>query len=111
MSVSESRTIEAITSRGIGRDIVTAPGIRDWLAETDALELRRLMRWLPESNRMHRRVHRAYWNHEYTMRLAQLDMRWIFVVSGFEALISTGTNDLSWQFRHRVAQLANEFGS
>jgi hypothetical protein len=109
MNVPEARTIEAITYQGISPDIVTAPGIRDWLTEVDALEVRRLMAWLPESNRMHTRVHRAYWNHDYTMRLAQLDMRWIFVVSGLEALISTGARDSSWQFRYLVHQLANEF--
>jgi hypothetical protein len=48
------------------------------------------------------RVHHAPRTTRYEM-----DLR----CAGIEALISTGTNDLSWQFRHRVAQLANEFGS
>jgi hypothetical protein len=110
MNVPEHRRIEVITYQGISPDIVTAPDIRDWLTEADALEVRKLMVWLPESNLMHRRTYHAYWNHEYTMRLAQLDIRWIFVVSGLEALISIGESDLKRQFKYRVFQLADKFG-
>ena len=58
---------------------------------------------------MHDRVHRAYWNHEYAMRSLYLDVRWMLVVSGLEALISSGEMDNCWQFRDRVRQLAGEF--
>jgi len=90
-------------------DVFLGNNHRDWLSLEDAEHLRRLMPWLSKDKRMHDRVQRAYWNHEYAMRSCYLDARWILVVSGLEALISIGEKNLSWQFRDRVRQLAAEF--
>ena len=88
-------------------DVTLVTNLRDWLSVEDGEGLRKLMPWL--SKKMHERVHRAYWNHEYAMRSYYLDARWPLVVSGLEALISIGEDDPSWQFRDRARQLASEF--
>ncbi len=98
--------IEAIQYRGISPDAFIGGNERDWLSVGDAENLRRLMPWSSPDQKMHNRVHRAYWNHEYAMRSFYLDIRWILVVSGLEALTSVGAEDTSWQFRDRVRQLA-----
>jgi hypothetical protein len=96
--------------KGISPDAIVSSNHRDWLSVEDAENLRRLMPWLWGDKPMHGRVHRAYWNHEYAMRSLYLDMRWILVVSGLEALLSVGEKHLGRQLRDRGRQLATEFG-
>jgi hypothetical protein len=103
--------IEAVQFRGISPDVMLSEGQRDWLSQDDGEVLRKLLPWVAGATPMHKRIHRAYWNHEYAMRSYYLDERWPLVVSGFEALISVGDTLLSAQFRERVRQLAVEFGS
>lgn len=91
-------------------DITLGRRPRDWLTIEDGGVLRKLVPWLDQNKRMHDRVHRAYWNHENVMRSYYLDIRWTLVVSGFEALLNTSEDDVTWQFRSRVGQLAQEFG-
>ena len=102
--------IQALQFRGISPDVIISRNHRDWLSVEDAEKLRALVPWLAKEKHMHRRVHRAYWNHEYAMRSYYLDARWTLVVSGLEALLSVGKGNLRWQFRDRVRQLATEFG-
>ena len=99
--------IQPIPIIGVSPDVVTGPNARDWLTESEGLEVRSLMVWM--SKYMHKRVHRAYWNHEYSLRTHELDIRWPLVVGGFEALLSTDDKDATWQFTDRVSQLASEF--
>ena len=106
----EDSAIQAIQYRGTSRDVLLSSKQRDWLSVEDAENLRKLTPWLSKDKRMHDRVHRAYWHHEYAMRSSHLDMRWVLVVSGLEALINVGNKDNKWQFRGRVRQLADEFG-
>jgi hypothetical protein len=101
--------IQAVQYRGISPDVFLSSGHRDWLSLEDAEKLRSLMPWVAKNKRMHRRIHRAYWNHEYAMRSYYLDMRWILVVSGLEALITIDEHGLAKQFRDGVQQLAREF--
>jgi len=105
----ENSVIQAIQYRGTSPDISLSGKQRDWLSIDDGETLRKLMPWLAKDKMMHKRVHRAYWNHEYAMRSYYLDARWIFVVSAFEGLLTVGDKDMSRQFRERVAQLAAEF--
>jgi hypothetical protein len=102
----QDSAIQAIQYRGMSPDVFLGDSRRDWLSLEDGEDLRRLVPWLSKDKCMHGRVHRAYWNHEYAMRSYYLDARWILVVSGLEALISTGGKDSSWQFRDRLRQLA-----
>lgn len=99
--------IFSIRFRGISPDITLVTDPRDQLSVEDGKVLRTLMPWI--SGKMHPRVHRAYWNHEYAMRSYYLDARWTSVVSGLEALMNVGDKEVSWQFRDRVRQLAEEF--
>jgi hypothetical protein len=100
----------AIQYRGISPDAILSGNHRDWLSVEDAENLRRLMPWSSKDKRMHDRVHRAYWNHEYAVRSLYLDMRWILVVCGLEALVSVGEKELRKQFCDRGGQLAGVCG-
>ena len=100
--------VEAVQFRGLSPDVIIGPRKTDWLSEDDAAALRGLMPWL--AKRMHERIHRAYWNHEYAMRTYYLDARWTFVVSGLEALINIDEKDCGWQFRDRCIRLATLLG-
>jgi hypothetical protein len=66
--VLKDSAIQAIQYRGISPDVLLNKDHRDWLSVEDAENLRRLMPWLSKNKRMHGRIHRAYWNHEYAMR-------------------------------------------
>jgi len=101
--------IVAIRFRGTSPDVILAANSRDWLSVNEGAVLRKLMPWVSNNIPMHERVHRAYWNHENAMRSYYLDIRWTLIVSGFEALINTREDEVSWQFRDRVRQLAREF--
>jgi hypothetical protein len=99
--------IRAIQYRGISPDVSLATKPRDWLSIKDGEVLRMLVPCL--SKKMHDRVHRAYWNHEYAMRSYYLDARWPLVVSGLEALVNVEEREVTRQFCDRVRQLAEEF--
>jgi hypothetical protein len=102
--------IQAIQFTGMSPDVfLDQNNLRDWLSVEDGELLRKLMRWVPSSKVMHRRIHRAYWYHEYAIRSYYLDARWPLVVSGFEALINTRNNGVRRQFCFRVGRLATEF--
>lgn len=105
---SDDPIIKAIPFMGICPDVMLAPNTRDWLSEADGAEMRRLVPWL--TNDMHKRVFRAWWNLEYLMHVAELDMRWLYVVSGLEALMNTDREASTSQFRHRVYQLGSALG-
>jgi hypothetical protein len=105
----EKSPIQAIQYKGVSPDAFLSNKHLDWLSVDDAEDLRQILPWLSKDKSMHTRIHRAYWNHEYAMRSLYLDMRWILVVSGLEALITVGEKNSSWQFRDRVRQLAGEF--
>jgi hypothetical protein len=100
--------IFSIRVRGISPDVTLVTNPRDWLSVEDGKVLRTLMPWI-SGKKMHPRIHRAYWNHEYAMRSYYLDTRWTLVVSGLEALMNVGDKEVSRQFRDRVRQLAEEF--
>ncbi len=105
----EDSAIFAIQYRGASPDVFLDSNQHDWLTVEDGETLRKLMPWAETSKLMHTRIHRAYWNHEYAMRSSYLDVRWMFVVAGLEALINVGDQQVSKQFRERVHQLASYF--
>ena len=101
--------IHAIQYRGASPDVFLDSNQHDWLTVEDGEVLRKLMPWAATGKMMHTRVFRAYWSHEYAMRSSYLDVRWMFVVAGLEALINVGEERVSKQFRERVHQLASYF--
>lgn len=105
---ADAQVIEAIQTVGIGPDVLLARGTEDWLTEEDMPEIHKLMGWL-SGDQMDERVFRAYWNHEYALHLYETDMRWPFIIGGFEALIKSSREQVTAQFVQRVAQLALHF--
>lgn len=75
--------IQAIQYRG-SPGVFLSANSRDWLSVEDGETLRKLMPWSSTAKLMHKRVHRAFWNHENAMRSAYLDIRWTLVVAGLE---------------------------
>jgi len=60
---------------------------QDWLGVSDAQRLKLLMPWITTKELMPRRIHNAYWHHEYAVRTYYVDHRWSFVCTGLEALV------------------------
>ena len=104
----EDSAVYAIQYRGASPDVFLSSNQRDWLTVEDGETLRKLMPWRAKDKLMHPRIHRAFWNHEYAMRSSYLDVRWMFVVAGLEALINIGSG-VTVQFKKRVHQLAAHF--
>jgi hypothetical protein len=104
----EDSAVYAVQYRGASLDVFLSSNQRDWLTVEDGETLRRLMPWRAKDKLMHPRIHRAFWNHEYAMRSSYLDVRWMFVVAGLEALINIGSG-VTVQFKKRVYQLAAHF--
>ena len=100
--------IEAVRFFGVSPDISLIDGSRDWLSAVDGQTLLKLVPWLAAT--MHSRIHRAYWNHETALRSYYLDVKWVFIVAAFEALMNTGENKSRMQFVERVSQLVKYFG-
>ena len=98
--------VYAIQYVGASPDITLGPNNRDWLSREDGDSLRRLMPWAAKDKVMHTRIHRAFWNHEYAMRSYYIDIRWMFVVAGLEALINVDKRNNAKQFCVRVGQIA-----
>lgn len=106
---ADARIVSPISFTGISPDVLLAPETRNWLTEANGREVKELSIWLM-AEKMHERVRRAYWNHEYALRLAELDIRWPLIVGAFEALITNDKEDsLTWQFKDRVSRLAAHF--
>ena len=104
----EDSAVYAIQYRGASPDVLLSSNQRDWLTVEDGETLRKLIPWSAKDKLMHTRIHRAFWNHEYAMRSSYLDVRWMFVVAGLEALINIGSG-VTIQFKKRVHQLAAHF--
>jgi hypothetical protein len=100
--------IEAVRFFGVSQDISLIDGRRDWLSVDDGKILLKLVPWLTVD--MYQRIRRAYWNHETALRSYYLDVKWVFIVSAFEALMNTGDNKSRMQFVERVGQLSSQFG-
>jgi hypothetical protein len=67
-----------------------------------------LMDWLVLP--MRERVRRAFWNHEYAMRLYELDVRYPMIVGAIEALTNTNVRKDTWEFVYRTRRFADQFG-
>lgn len=83
---------------------------QDWLGIPEAERLRSLMPWIITRELLPRRVHNAYWHHEYAMRTYYVDHRWSFVCTALEALVHSNRNGSTAQFVHRVGLLGGGQG-
>ena len=103
----DPKLIRAVPFHGISPDILLAPNSRDWLSQAEGAETKRLMDWLVLP--MCDRVRRAFWNHEYAMRLYELDLRYPMIVGAFEALTNTNVRKDAGEFVHRTGCFADQF--
>jgi hypothetical protein len=96
--------------RGVGIDTypATSPP-RDWLTEPDAVRLREALKRLHASP-LPDRASRALWYHEYAVRTYYVEIRWVLVATGLEALVHVEPQRSTRQFKCRVSQLAKELG-
>ena len=84
---------------------------RNWLTKDDAVLTRSLMGAFYDSKGVRPpRVTRALWFHEYTARTYYLNLRWVLVVTGLEALINVDEKGSRQQFRTRTVGLASRCG-
>ena len=84
---------------------------RNWLTKDDAVLTRRLMGAFYDSTAVRPpRVTRALWFHEYTARTHYLNLRWVLMVTGLEALINVDEKGSRQQFRTRTVGLASRCG-
>jgi hypothetical protein len=105
------KQILAFQPRGIVVDAFCSKAIeRDWLTQEDGDHLKRLMGYITTRESMHKRVHNAYWHHEYAIRTYYVDHRWVFVCTGLEALVHSSGTGTTGQFISRVAELAKREG-
>jgi hypothetical protein len=93
----------------MSRDAFVSPTrTRDWLTPADATVLAQLVPLLPLQ--LPRRVHSAFWHHEYAARTYYVDHRWTLVCTGLEALVHTDRFGSTKQFSSRTSRLASELG-
>jgi hypothetical protein len=52
------------------------------------------------------RIRRALWIYEYSSWTNDAGIRWALIVTGLEALLNTGGNETTAQFKIRIANLA-----
>lgn len=84
---------------------------RNWLTKNDATLTGRLMGAYYGSKGVRPpRIERALWFHEYATRTCHLDLRWVLIVAGLEALINVDEQKVKQQFRTRTVGLANQYG-
>jgi hypothetical protein len=99
--------------KGAGSQAFVVSGGRDWLTRDDADEIALLLdAYRLQERTMEGRVRRALWRHEYAARVDELDIRWLIVASGLEALVKinyprrAGGPGSTRQFRMRTVALA-----
>lgn len=96
--------------RGMSVDtFLSGPPKRDWLTEEEGVRLKKVIAKL-DSRPLPARATRALWYHEYTTRTYYVELRWIYVSTGLEAMVHVGREYSGLQFRERVSQMAKELG-
>lgn len=103
--------------KGRGAHAFIVPGGRDWLTNADAQQTAVLLAaFQAQEQTMQDRVRRALWRHDYAMGIEELDIRWLTVASGLEALVKINYPRVvrgpgsTRQFKMRTVALANAVG-
>jgi hypothetical protein len=109
MESGQAKKIFPSQISGISKDVFLSPNRkRNWLTATDVQVLTELTPHM--QSQLPKRVHNAFWQHEYAARTYYLDYRWTLVCTGLEALLHTDRGGSTAQFRGRVPKLASEVG-
>ena len=95
--------------RGVDPDswLPESPQYRDWLIESEMIELKSLFESMTASTPP-LRVTRAFWYHEYASRTYYGEVRWVLVCTAIESLLNTSEYNSGAQFRQRVPLLASQ---
>lgn len=88
---------------------VSSENCRNWLTESEANELAKLVE-LYFSTDLPTRIRQAVWYLEYAFRTYFLDIRWPLICMGLESLIHTDKKKSTKQFSFRVSKLAKDIG-
>lgn len=119
VATTSDGTFEAVPGfiKGRGAHAYIVQGGRDWLTVADAQETARLLAAFDaQAQTMQARIRRALWRHDYAMGIEELDIRWLIVASGLEALVKLsyprGANGpgSTRQFKRRTVALAAQVG-
>jgi hypothetical protein len=97
--------------RGFGAHAWVADPARDWLSRTDLDRLRELAHvFFAEPFAPKSRLQSALWYFEYAARTQLVDVRWLFVATAFESLLSTDSSQSTRHFTKRIPVVAENLG-
>jgi hypothetical protein len=107
----EVRRVHAQQPRGVSLDVFWSEGNRrNWLTAEDASRLRALMPYLLERRPLPKRIHIAYWHHEYAVRTYYVDHRWVLIFTGLDALVNIDPYLGKRKFVSRIKRIAETVG-
>ena len=107
----EVRRVLAQQPRGVSIDVFWSEGNRrNWLTVEDACRLKALMPYLLETRTLPKRIHNAYWHHEYAVRTYYVDHRWVLIFTGLDALTNIDPYRGEKKFVSRVKRIADTVG-
>ncbi len=97
--------------RGFGAHAWVADPARDWLSRSDLGRLGILARaFFLEPFPPRSRLQTALWYFEYAARTNLVNVRWLFVVTAIETLVSTDSSQSTRHFTRRLPELAARRG-
>ena len=98
--------------RGFGAQAWTSQPEHDWLSPADLLRLRSVASaFFSDPFPASSRVQQALWFFEYAARTGPIDIRWLFVATAIETLLSTDPSQSTRHFTRRLSQLADALGT
>ncbi len=107
----EVRRVQAQQPRGVSVDVFWSEGSRrNWLTIENAHRLKALMSYILERRPLPKRIHIAYWHHEYAVRTYYVDHRWVLIFTGLDALTNIDLYQGKKKFVSRVKRIADTVG-
>ena len=94
--------------RGDGTRAWTSDPEHDWLTAADLKQLAMLIeKWDASPLEKKSRLAQAFWYYQYAALTELVDIRWLFIATGIETLLSSGSHTATRDFTQRVVQIAN----
>jgi hypothetical protein len=107
----EVRRVLAQQPRGVSIDVFWSEGThRNWMTVEDARRLKALMPYIFDRRPLSKRIHNAYWHHEYAVRTFYVDHRWVLIFTGLDALVNIDPFQGKKKFVSRVKKIADTVG-
>ena len=83
----------------------------DWLTTEDFTQLSSLiLKWDTSPLAPRSRLAQAFWYFAYAAQTEFVDIRWSFIATGLETILSSGAEQATRDFTHRVAAIAKRLG-